>query len=1466
LVSYVKDSFLVPDDERELSIYFEIKSHTDNRLNFKLDMIPIAQQKLGAYLLKNTIGKLLQDFDSNVIEVQLRKGVITMGNCALDTVLFNNYFQQKGILFLQGKIGFISVQIPWSSLFQESCAMVIEDLDIVLQTTQQTEPTVQSPILSSSFHFADQFKRTELEADLPVVEDSDSLNDLAQIIENIIGKVSVTLKRVTIRLVNANENDVEKSSIVFKIEKICLCDHINQRESIPPSLLDLNDDIISRVVKYLELTQLMIYFERNDTELCLCTISNSFVRLLFSQQEFMDESQHSSVYGMANSVILSDFHIAIQTKVINIIARPKDLSALMDFIQHQKHESVYEKTNDVEGELSMFQLHLNELLFFFAGNESDIDSLSMERIESIDHVKCHIKGVKIENHQSPNFGLTAIVQEFDIFDFNTMTGYNHAFQKWSDFGVLDTSTMFEKNMEEIRDHFEVKFSKGVALHTNVPNPIDVSLKLPRVFMKICYEDIVRWKKVFMIDSSGPNDTVTMKGEPTPLNVSISAPLARIGLVLTSADTVPVPIVDLDRFVFSYNTLLNMKSPKIIVHLARLYFGVANQQITNFRHIFAGHDIVVELTDNRDRSPDSGLNEDDLKLKHKQSRDNTFIEAHSAKSWSDFGDTSSPISSEGQPRPKLHSDSAVQPVLSKIIVHLSSERFDIELDQNDLFALHKLIKVVQKITSKEPPEPSQPSLSLIGNITAMQARVYSTYKTNLFDYQIESNCIDVLLAMNSQSHSNLISFEIWCASIISETIDFSSSSSWRLLNTTEAVPQNSLPAAHFIFSQNDDFEISLRQCTITLLLNNLLFNIPTFTLTVPELSSSDASSVSTSYLQSSMDFVVVMTNAGATYSIGDTCVLLQQEYMKVEGNMIEDSPTQGLEFVTTLASLHITTEPADSSFCQRDRISISELPFVKILSIDTFKLQLRLNKQSLPGVDVDIFFKQLTIETCADSLQALVDFVEKLPKNTNPVQAFVQHEPKSSQAEVDTFEMIEESAYIPEALPGDEFETDWQMNFEEVLSKEEVVIDTITIFPEMEQFTLDEMYLKNLDPVKDAFESEIPDFRVIIHDSDITWKLLPGSHFECRSSTPLPYERVETPQPTKPFVEIHLISIKLCLELFPQETLKSKSVTFAIRDMEVIDRVPASQWRKFMGYKAPEGQEPPRETDSDMLKVKWNGFRAEQGEEYRLSFTLLPLQFHIDQDTLLFLENYFRRSDLVRSAHPEVVMEQIPSEQNPIFFQLCEIDPITIKLDYKPKHINYEHIQKGQFAELINFLHLDGAKIYLNPVTMTGVYGWSRLLHRIESIWLPHVKETQIQNLAGGVQGINSIVNVGSGIADLVLLPIEQFQKDGRIFRGISRGATSFLRATTLESARLGTAIANGAQVLLEQADRTSSQRVSKADAPKDLRQGLEMGFQSINQGIKSAAQVFQNKQVFSINIVFTTSRASCDDSTSQRHY
>ncbi|KAJ2060111.1 autophagy- protein 2 [Coemansia sp. S146] len=192
-----------------------------------------------------------------------------------------------------------------------------------------------------------------------------------------------------------------------------------------------------------------------------------------------------------------------------------------------------------------------------------------------------------------------------------------------------------------------------------------------------------------------------------------------------------------------------------------------------------------------------------------------------------------------------------------------------------------------------------------------------------------------------------------------------------------------------------------------------------------------------------------------------------------------------------------------------------------------------------------------------------------------------------------------------------------------------------------------------------------------------------------------------------------------------------------------------------------------------------------------------------------------------------------------YFQIVRIAPINLIFDYKPRRMrapsgsnsSRQHQAQGATAtstssnspsvpvvgaspnsptaaisapsrkpiELLNFFPLEDAEMTLNTVKVRGVAGVAKLVHELGRAWLPHLTQTQIPGVVSGMTPLRSLVNIGSGFADLVILPLEQYRKDGRLVQGIKRGAQSFARTTALEAIQLGAKVAVNAQTLLEQA-------------------------------------------------------------------
>jgi len=259
-------------------------------------------------------------------------------------------------------------------------------------------------------------------------------------------------------------------------------------------------------------------------------------------------------------------------------------------------------------------------------------------------------------------------------------------------------------------------------------------------------------------------------------------------------------------------------------------------------------------------------------------------------------------------------------------------------------------------------------------------------------------------------------------------------------------------------------------------------------------------------------------------------------------------------------------------------------------------------------------------------------------------------------------------------------------------------------------------------------------------------------------------------------------------------------------LTIIDNIPTSTWKKFLTELRPGEGGMMRPTGAPMVRVKFvvtPSARDSCLKEAIVKLKISPLRLYVDQDAVDFLKTFFSFQKSPSSPPISSIPDSsaAPPANGELFFQRVEILPIRIKLDYKPKRVNYMALKEGKAIELMNFFHFEGSDMVLRHATLTGISRASKIGELLQEIWTPDVKANQLADVISGIAPVRSVVNLGTGIADLVLLPIEEMKKkDGRLSRGIQKGTSSFAKNTTLEVIKLGARLAIGTQVVLEKAE------------------------------------------------------------------
>ncbi|KAI3351666.1 hypothetical protein L3Q82_020500 [Scortum barcoo] len=354
--------------------------------------------------------------------------------------------------------------------------------------------------------------------------------------------------------------------------------------------------------------------------------------------------------------------------------------------------------------------------------------------------------------------------------------------------------------------------------------------------------------------------------------------------------------------------------------------------------------------------------------------------------------------------------------------------------------------------------------------------------------------------------------------------------------------------------------------------------------------------------------------------------------------------------------------------------------------------------------------------------------------------------------------------------------------------------------------------------------------------------------------------------------------------------------FIVQELEVRDRLASSQINKFLYLHTSESM--PRRAHSNMLTVKALQVCPESGlggPECCLRVSLLPLRLNIDQDALFFLKDFF--SNLASSVNPYLPVdtatevkadptqkvseeaesatglgpdltasvETTYSEQSsssagsssssdqPIYFREFRFtSEVPIWLDYHGKHVV---IEQGTFAGiLIGLAQLNCSELKLKRLCCRhGLLGVDKVIQYAVTEWLTDIRKNQLPGILGGVGPMHSVVQLFHGVRDLFWLPIEQYRKDGRIIRGLQRGAASFGTSTASAALELSNRLVQAIQATAETVydilsptpplnryaiteGRATSSRPRRAAQPADLREGVAKAYDTVREGVIDTAQ------------------------------
>jgi autophagy-related protein 2 len=274
------------------------------------------------------------------------------------------------------------------------------------------------------------------------------------------------------------------------------------------------------------------------------------------------------------------------------------------------------------------------------------------------------------------------------------------------------------------------------------------------------------------------------------------------------------------------------------------------------------------------------------------------------------------------------------------------------------------------------------------------------------------------------------------------------------------------------------------------------------------------------------------------------------------------------------------------------------------------------------------------------------------------------------------------------------------------------------------------------------------------------------------------------------IAIQVMGVSVDFLVFPPDSGETlSSVDVRVHDFEIFDHVPGSVWNKFVTCTIERQQ---REINRPMINLELLTVKPTEdlaASDLVIRVSVLPLRLHVDQLALEFITRFFEFKD------SSALESSTPAEQP--FIQRLEVNAVQLKLDYKPRHVDYRGLRSGHTTEMMNFLMLEGSNITLRHAIVYGVSSFDKLHKTLNDVWMPDVQRNQLPGVLAGLAVVRPLVNVGSGVRDLIVVPMREYKKDGRIVRSLQKGVYAFATNTTAEFARLGAKVAIGAQNILE---------------------------------------------------------------------
>jgi len=152
---------------------------------------------------------------------------------------------------------------------------------------------------------------------------------------------------------------------------------------------------------------------------------------------------------------------------------------------------------------------------------------------------------------------------------------------------------------------------------------------------------------------------------------------------------------------------------------------------------------------------------------------------------------------------------------------------------------------------------------------------------------------------------------------------------------------------------------------------------------------------------------------------------------------------------------------------------------------------------------------------------------------------------------------------------------------------------------------------------------------------------------------------------------------------------------------------------------------------------------------------------------------------------------------------------------------------------------------LEQIDLRRAIGLLETLQKASEIWVNNIHERQLHRVISGVAPLRGLSKVGSGLQNLIYIPVSEYQKHGfddNFLRVLRQSASSFIHTVTTEalhaSHQLTMFVANTLKDIVadESSGGSLSPTAKRAHQPEGVKESLSLAYGALQREIGTAAE------------------------------